>query len=1176
MNRSIFQWHSLKTKISVATLAIFIAGLWSLSFYAIQTLRGDMKRQLGEQQFSTVSMLADHLDRELENRLRVLEVVATAAEKVAQEGQLAAVQAFIEQRLALLTMFNGGLIIVDSSGTAIADFPASTGRVGINYMDADVVAQTLREGKTGIGRPILGKKLNSPVVGIAAPIHDSGGKTIGAFVGIINLGLPNFIDQVTENRYGKTGGYLLIAPQHKLIVTSTDKKRIMQATSPPGRSSVIDRFLAGYEESAVHVNPFGVEMLSSAKRIPAADWVIVADLPTAEAFAPIRDMQKNMLIATILLTLLAGILTFWVLRRQLFPLLDAARALAGMSGANQPMHPLVVARQDEIGQLVGAFNGLLENLGQRESMLKQIFDTSSVAIFLVDIDGRITQANQRMAEMFGRPLEDLVGSEYVSLVHPSERDIGRQKMLALLASKSPSVDFDRLYLRADQTVFWGHLTGRRFYAADGSERGLIGVIADINVRKLAEEKLQLAASVFTHAREGILITAADGTIIDVNDSFERITGYTRDEILGRNPRLLKSGHHEPEFYAAMWSDLVEKGSWYGEIWNRRKNGEVYAEMKTISAVRDEKGVTRQFVALFSDITPLKAHEKQLEHMAHYDVLTTLPNRVLLADRLHQAIAQAQRHAQLLAVAYLDLDGFKSINDTYGHKTGDQLLIALASRMKHSLREGDTLARLGGDEFVAVLHDLPDVASSVPMVTRLLAAAAQPVDIGDLALQVSASIGLTFYPQADDVDADQLLRQADQAMYQAKVSGKNRYHIFDAAQDRSVRGYHEGLHLIRRALTDREFVLYYQPKVNMRSGAVIGAEALIRWQHPEKGLLPPAAFLPVIENHVLAVDIGEWVIDAALTQIELWRSVGLNISVSVNVGARQLQQPDFVERLREALARHVTIRPGDLEMEVLETSALEDLIRISQIIKECQALGVVFALDDFGTGYSSLTYLKRLPVSVLKIDQSFVRDMLDDTDDLTILEGVISLATAFRRTVIAEGVETVEHGEMLLQLGCELAQGYGIARPMPAAEMPGWVIAWQPDPAWRNRASVKREDLPLLFAGVEHRAWIAALEKHLDDNRSNAAPPLDRHQCRFGTWLDSDGLAYHGAHADFPAVERIHRQVHELAIELCEFQARGESVEVLARLGELHGLRDALLAQLQGLARDSFEDRPASQ
>jgi EAL domain-containing protein (putative c-di-GMP-specific phosphodiesterase class I) len=418
-----------------------------------------------------------------------------------------------------------------------------------------------------------------------------------------------------------------------------------------------------------------------------------------------------------------------------------------------------------------------------------------------------------------------------------------------------------------------------------------------------------------------------------------------------------------------------------------------------------------------------------------------------------------------------------------------------------------------------------------------------------------------------MDADQLLRQADQAMYQAKLAGKNRYHLFDAEQDRSVRGHHESQDRVQHALQAGEFMLYYQPKVNMRTGKVVGAEALIRWQHPEQGLLLPAAFLPVIENHPLAVDIGEWVIHTALTQMELWHADGLDIPVSVNVGARQLQQPDFVDRLRAILAAHPGIQPSCLELEVLETSALEDVAGVSRVIETCRDMGVMFALDDFGTGYSSLTYLKRLPASLLKIDQSFVRDMLDDPDDLAILEGVIGLATAFRRNVIAEGVETLEHGALLLQLGCDQAQGYGIARPMPAHHMPAWCVAWRPDAAWGDVPLVNRDDLPLLFASVEHRAWIRAVEHCLTGEHA-ASPSMDHEQCHFGTWLKGPGFVRHGAHSAFGRVDALHRQAHDLAIALCALRAGGERAQAVARLGELHTLGDALLEQVYALMRKS--------
>ena len=682
-------------------------------------------------------------------------------------------------------------------------------------------------------------------------------------------------------------------------------------------------------------------------------------------------------------------------------------------------------------------------------------------------------------------------------------------------------------------------------------------------RVQAEAQLHLAASVFTHAREGIMITDPQGRIIDVNEAFSRITGYTRDEALGQNPRFLKSGRQERGFYAELWRQLIDKGHWVGEVWNRRKNGEHYAEMKTISAVRDEQGVTRQYVALFSDITEIKEHEQQLHFNAHHDALTGLPNRVLLADRLHQAMAQSRRRGQQLAVIYLDLDGFKEVNDRHGHAVGDQLLTALAHGLRQALREGDTLARLGGDEFVAVMQDLEDPQQMLAVVSRVLAAAARPVSVGSAVVQVSASVGVTTYPQRGEpteVDADQLLRQADQAMYQAKLAGKGRFHVFDTEADRNVRGHHESLAHIRQALQDNAFVLHHQPKVNMRTGEVIGTEALIRWQHPERGLLGPLHFLPVIEDHPLALEVGEWVMNTALAQMEAWLDQGLRLQVSVNLGARELQQADFADQIRRRLAAHPRVRPGDLVLEVLETSALGDLARVSQVMNECRELGVSFALDDFGTGYSSLAYLKRLPVQQLKIDQSFVRDMLEDADDLAILEGVLGLSRAFRREVIAEGVETIEHGEVLLHLGCELAQGWGIARSMPADAIPAWVRDWRAPACWTELATGTSDSLGLRLAQVKHGAWIRGVEAFLRGQRGEH-PPLDAGLCTFGQWLVHDAPRLKAPERELADLAALHHQVHALAEGLCQLHLRGRAEEAVSRLPSLHALRDELLARL---------------
>lgn len=792
-----------------------------------------------------------------------------------------------------------------------------------------------------------------------------------------------------------------------------------------------------------------------------------------------------------------------------------------------------------------------------------LYDLAPIGYCTINLDGQMLQMNVAISILLGLPRRVLSKKSIAHFIRPEDQNIFYHYCNQLLKNNPPK-SCELQMLKPDKQAFWVHITS----TVHQSERGLKEIrmaVHDISERKKIEEKLYLAASVFTYAHEGIMITTADGKIIDINNAFSRLTGYSREEIIGKNPRILKSGQHDANFYAGIWQKLLFEGYWQGEIWNKRKNGELYVALQTISAVRDTQGKVRQYISLFSDITLRKEQQQQLEHLAHYDPLTKLPNRVLLADRLQQAMTQAQRRGQQIALVYLDLDGFKNINDKHGHDAGDKLLIALADNMKASLREGDTLTRLGGDEFVAVLIDLPDAAAGVPIIQRLLSAAAQTVQIDHKILQVSASLGITFYPQIEETDADQLLRQADQAMYQAKQAGKNRYHVFDTELDRSVRGHHENIERIRHALHAKEFVLYYQPKVNMRTGAVIGAEALIRWQHSEQGLLLPASFLPIIEDHALAIEVGEWVINTALNEMEQWHKAGLDIHISVNIGARQLQQSNFVTRLGKILAAHPHIKPHYLELEVLETSALKDMNHISEVIEACRLLGVTFSLDDFGTGYSSLTYLKRLPVTQLKIDQSFVRDMLDDPADLSILDAVLGLASAFRRQVIAEGVETVAHGKMLLQLGCELAQGYGIARPMPASQLLDWAANWHPDPDWDNRASINREDLPLLFARAEHRALIKAIEHYIKDECKIL--PLSYQECRFGAWLQTAGLVKYGAQPIFQSITDNHREVHLLAESLIDLHTQGAASDAVARLDELYELRDELTEQLQVLAQE---------
>ncbi len=798
-------------------------------------------------------------------------------------------------------------------------------------------------------------------------------------------------------------------------------------------------------------------------------------------------------------------------------------------------------------------------LRESRELLQLFIEHAPAAIAMFDREMRYLAASRRWLENYALVGKEIRGrSHYDDIPEIPER--WKEAHRRGLAGEGLRAEEER-FVRADGAERWSRWELVPWRAADGTIGGIVLFTEDITGLKVNEDRLQLAANVFTHASEGILITNAEGVILDANSAFTRITGYTRAEVLGQNPRMLKSGRQTREFYADLWAQLKEKGHWSGEVWNRAKGGQIFAEMLTISAVPDATGRTKQYVAMFSDLTPIKETEKQLKHIAHFDLLTGLPNRTLLADRLRQAMAQCHRLGRIVALAYLDLDDFHSINDRHGRNTGDLLLTAITQRLTRVLRDGDTLARLGGDEFAVVLLEIANIEESLAFIGRLRDAVAEPVHLGELLLQVSASIGVTFYPQTEDMEPDQLLRQADQAMYFAKLAGRSRYHIFDPTLDRSMRGRHEDLQRIRQAMHAHEFELYFQPRVNMCTGTVLSAEALIRWRHPELGLLLPQQFLPVVEGNLLAVELGEWVIGSALSHMERWHEEGLDIPISVNVDAMQLQEPRFVDRLKELLARHPDIQPSKLELEVLESSAFQDVAQVSEVIRACSKLGVSFALDDFGTGYSSLSYLKRLPVDVLKIDQSFVHDMLDDPEDLTILEGVLVLANAFRRQAVAEGVETVDHGLMLLRLGCPVAQGYGIARPMPGSELARWTANWRPDPLWANVSAIDPVKWPILYASVEHRAWVAEVEEFLQGDRL-AAPRMDHHLCRFGSWLDAETSAGRSDFTSFQAIDALHQKLHAHGNGILDLKKQDIGTEEFAGLTELRTLRDGLLEKLQ--------------
>jgi diguanylate cyclase (GGDEF)-like protein/PAS domain S-box-containing protein len=794
----------------------------------------------------------------------------------------------------------------------------------------------------------------------------------------------------------------------------------------------------------------------------------------------------------------------------------------------------------------------------------------AVLVWRTESGWPITYASANVEPILGYSSAQLTAPEFrfLTCLHPDDIERISHEMQGYLQTNRTTWEQRYRVIHPDGSAHWLYDYSVAERDASGEIRLIRGYVMDITEQVMAEERLRLAACVFEYAHEGIMICDAQVKMLDVNPTFSDITGFTAAEVLGRNPRILSSGLHPTNFYRDMWQTILKQNHWRGEIWNRRKDGSFYAALMTISLIRSPTGEPTHYLGVFSDITLLKSHQEKLELLAHYDPLTRLPNRVLLADRMHQAMAHANRQHNMLAICYLDLDSFKPVNDRYGHDTGDLLLMEIARRLQAATRADDSIARLGGDEFVLLLSEIHHLDECRKIIIRVLNSLASPCWINGHELQVSGSIGITLFPD-DNADADTLLRHADQAMYQAKLAGRNRYHLFDPRHNAQLKSQQEALADIEQGLKEQQFALHYQPKVNMRLGCVVGLEALIRWRHPQRGMLSPASFLPLLEGHALGITLDWWVLEHALRQMQSWSAADLHYPVSINLSGSTLLQQGFIERLQALLKRYPSISPTQLELEVLETAALEDMESAGEVFRKCQALGLQIALDDFGTGYSSLTYFKRLPANTLKIDQIFIRDMLEDPDDMAIVESVVNLTKAFNRQVIAEGMENTAIGAMLLHLGCDIAQGYGIARPMAPDKLPHWLAAYQPDPNWQEGLGwhTSSETLPLSLAGPEHKRWVADLVRYItntSEKKMYASLNTLSWQCRFGHWYAGSGQAKYGELEEFRAMRATHDEVHRIGQELLNLRNIGEREKAREGIPLLLDQSKQLMQQLQAL------------
>ena len=668
---------------------------------------------------------------------------------------------------------------------------------------------------------------------------------------------------------------------------------------------------------------------------------------------------------------------------------------------------------------------------QQLRLAAQVFDNSREAIFITDATNRIVSVNQAFIDITGYTRAEAIGNS-PSLLKSGRHDAAffRTMMNALQQDGYWQGEIWNKRKSGEIYPVWMAISAVRNKTGEATH--YVAIYSDISEIKTATEKLRKLSMVAEETGNSVVITDRQGIIEYVNPAFTRLTGYTLDEAIGQTPRLIKSGQTPQEYYQAMWKTLLSGRDWRGEFLNRKKNGELFWEKEVISPLRNEAGEITHFVAVKEDITELKHYVSQIERQANYDELTGLANRNLFQDRLNQALTLARRHTCGLAVLFIDLDNFKHINDSLGHDAGDTLLTQVAGRLTGSVREGDTVARQGGDEFVLILSEIKEETDVPGVAQKILMVMAAPFDIGGREIRVTCSIGIASYPK-DGEDRQTLLKNADAAMYRAKELGRNNIQYY--AAEMNVRAM-ERLMLensLYHAVVRNEFLLHYQPQVDLRSGEISGMEALVRWKHPELGLISPATFIPVAEDSGLIVAIGEWVLRTACAQNVAWQRAGLKpISVSVNLSARQFRQPDLAERIA-AILRETGLDPAHLELELTESLVMQDVEKTIATLGRLKAMGIKLSIDDFGTGYSSLNYLKRFPIHTLKIDQSFVRDITTDPSDAAIAKTIISMAHELGLMVIAEGVETEEQQSFLRLRRCDEMQGYFFSKPVPAED-----------------------------------------------------------------------------------------------------------------------------------------------
>lgn len=1021
----------------LATLPLLLAGLFvgyhSYAFHKEQVYH--QEAMICQNMASNLEAFFHRLEYHLEaisyfknfNRLEPSEQQGIFTELLAKQN--------ICRDLILLDSQGEIQVFVSNTGMLSSDIPASS-----LHSISDIWQKVMQAGTMQYGEVRFDTVTGEPLIYVALPVINLENGEIGSVI-MADTKIKTIWDSLAQINLGE-GEDVFVLDRENRVVAHRNPSIILRETfySPPvegtlgkglsGRTSLVSTFQVSFNNLQL---------------------LVVKEISATAAFTPIINILKVLLLITFLAFVMALLLIVLATRVVISPIEALTSTVRAIKDGDLSARA-IVPNQLEIGELALSFNEMTARLqgtlvrleeeiverkaqqeivGKSERYNRMLFEETPLGLALCKMDGTLVDINPAYAKIIGRTIEETLPLSYWDIT-PEKYIPFEEAQLAQLQATGRYGPFEKEYIHKNGMLVPVVLTGL-LIKQDG-ENYIWSVVEDMSIRQKVEQRLRLVSKAMESSLEGIVITDAKERIAEVNDAYCSITGYSREEVLGKTPRQMQSGYHNPEFYQEMWEAIISTGKWQGEIWDRRKNGEIFAKWLSISSLKDQNNQTTHYVGVFSDITRIKQTEEELRQLAHYDPLTGLANRALFTTLLGKKIDSSLRNSAPFAVVFLDLDRFKQVNDSLGHQAGDELLILVAERLEQCVRKSDVVSRLGGDEFTLILSEYKGEFNPEIICQRILESIALPVVIDEHTVFVSASLGIAIHPK-DGATVEDLTKNADTAMYQAKEKGRNRYQFYDETMNARALERLELENELRHGIRAGQLCLYYQPKLDILQGRVSGCEALVRWIHPERGVIPPVKFIPIAEETGLVRDIGRFVTREACRQARIWSETAPELlPVSVNLSAGEFSDSDLLKEIKNVL-EETGLDPSHLELELTESTVMdysdqENMATLNQI----QALGIRLSIDDFGTGYSSLSYLKNMSFDAIKIDRSFVKDITRDSNDEAIILAIISMAHNLNMEIIAEGVETLEQLEFLRSHHSEKIQGYLFSKPLPPVEV----------------------------------------------------------------------------------------------------------------------------------------------